>query len=81
MSGLIPHPEIQAVVENLRGRISERDRIILANYVIQCNQTSRDLQATVRAILDLCGPEKMNEIRQRVEAARLPVFMQPGKKN
>lgn len=74
---IIPHPLALQIVRRLtperftHGHID--DLQLLEQYVQQCNQTSKDLQATLKAVMAVCGPEAFQEIKRRVEASRAPV--------
>ena len=75
-AALIAHEEVRHILRRSSIPIRE-DEFRLHGYVTQCEATSRDMRATIDAVLALWGPEGLRKVQARVEAARPAV---PGRR-
>ena len=68
---LVPHSTARALVQAVRGRALSTDEVAtLSSYVSQREAASSDMKNTVKAVIDLFGPDGLMDVKARVERAR-----------
>ncbi len=77
-AALVSHDAARAAIRvvDQRGGMDEQVKV-LTRYVAEREQTSADMRNTVKAVVDLYGPNGLREVQDRVVAARTVI----GRKN